>query len=181
MTFTTPISLAGGALSAFARLASGTVLVAGLVPGEGGTTAGVAWRSGDGGMTFDDWTLAPMPRLRALAERAGTLYLAGSNYTDGWALARLERRGPHAPADPALRPGERGEGVRGGRLPGPVRPAGGPTTSGRPRCATRRQPTAGGDAGARPRSAVGMRLRRRAAAAAPGAPARRLLAAFGAR
>jgi hypothetical protein len=87
-TFTTPITLAaGGTLSAFARLASGTVLVAGLLPGAGGTTSGVAWRSGDGGMTFEDWTLAPMPRLRALAERAGTLYLAGSNYTDGWALA----------------------------------------------------------------------------------------------
>jgi hypothetical protein len=87
MTFTTPITLAGGSLSAFARLASGTVLVAGLVPGDGGTTAGVAWRSGDGGVTFDDWTLAPMPRLRALAERDGKIYLAGSNYMDGWALA----------------------------------------------------------------------------------------------
>jgi hypothetical protein len=86
-TFTTPITLAGGSLSAFARLASGTVLVAGLLPGEGGTTAGVAWRSGDGGVTFDDWTLSPMPRLRALAERGGKLYLAGSNYMDGWALA----------------------------------------------------------------------------------------------
>jgi hypothetical protein len=85
--FTTPITLAGGALSAFARLANGTVLVAGLVPGDAGTTAGVAWRSSDGGVTFADWTLAPMPRLRALAERNGTLYLAGSNYMDGWALA----------------------------------------------------------------------------------------------
>jgi MYXO-CTERM domain-containing protein len=87
MTFTTPITLAGGSLSAFARLASGTVLVAGLLPGDGGTTAGVAWRSGDGGVTFDDWMLTPMPRLRALAERDGRLYLAGSNYSDGWALA----------------------------------------------------------------------------------------------
>jgi hypothetical protein len=87
MTFATPITLTGGALSAFARLASGTILVAGLVPGEGGTTAGIAWRSDDGGVTFDDWPLTPMPRLRALAERAGTLYLAGDNYMDGWALA----------------------------------------------------------------------------------------------
>jgi len=87
MTFATPVTLPGGALSAFARLASGTILVAGLVPGEGGTTSGVAWRSGDGGATFDDWALTPMPRLRALAERAGTLYLAGDNYMDGWALA----------------------------------------------------------------------------------------------
>src|SRR5262245_17989787 len=86
-TVATPITLPGGALSAFARLASGTVLVAGLLPGDAGTTSGVAWRSSDGGVTFADWTLAPMPRLRALAERDGTLYLAGSNYTDGWALA----------------------------------------------------------------------------------------------
>jgi hypothetical protein len=87
MTFATPITLPGGTLSAFARLASGSVLVAGLLPADAGTTAGVAWRSGDGGVTFDDWTLSPMPRLRALAERDGKLYLAGSNYSDGWALA----------------------------------------------------------------------------------------------
>jgi hypothetical protein len=87
LTFATPITLPGGALSAFARLASGTVLVAGLVPGDAGTTSGVAWRSTDGGVTFQDWTLAPMPGLRALAERDGTLYLAGNNYLDGWALA----------------------------------------------------------------------------------------------
>src|SRR5262249_44726239 len=35
MTFTTPITVTGGSLSAFARLASGTVLVAGLIPGDG--------------------------------------------------------------------------------------------------------------------------------------------------
>jgi hypothetical protein len=87
MTFATPVRVPGGALSAFARLASGTVLAAGLVPGDAGTTTGVAWRSNDGGVTFEDWTLSPMPRLRALAERGGRLYLAGSNYTDGWALA----------------------------------------------------------------------------------------------
>src|SRR4029078_3016925 len=28
-----------------------------------------------------------MPRRRALAERGGRLYLAGSNYSDGWSLA----------------------------------------------------------------------------------------------
>jgi len=87
MTFATPVRVPGGTLSAFARLASGTVLVAGLLPGDAGTTTGVAWRSTDGGVTFDDWTLSPMPRLRALAERGGRLYLAGSNYSDGWALA----------------------------------------------------------------------------------------------
>jgi hypothetical protein len=87
MTFVLPVTLTDGALTAFARLASGTVLVAGFLAGDGGTTSGVAWRSTDGGMTFDTWTLTPAPRLRALAERAGTLYLAGDNYMDGWALA----------------------------------------------------------------------------------------------
>jgi hypothetical protein len=87
MTFVLPVTLADGALTAFARLASGTVLVAGLRAGDAGTTSGAAWRSTDGGVTFGDWTLTPAPRLRALAERAGTLYLAGDNYMDGWALA----------------------------------------------------------------------------------------------
>jgi hypothetical protein len=87
VTFALPVTLTDGALTAFARLASGTVLVAGLRVGDAGTTSGVAWRSTDGGMTFDDWTLTPAPRLRALAERAGTLYLVGDNYMDGWALA----------------------------------------------------------------------------------------------
>jgi len=62
MTFATPVALPGGTLSAFARLASGTVLVAGLVPSDGGTTVGVGWRSTDGGTTFGDWTLTPAPR-----------------------------------------------------------------------------------------------------------------------
>ena len=88
VSFATPITLAGGALSAFARLASGTVLVAGLMPGDGGRRPR-AWRGApiDGGVTFEDWALSPVPRLRALGERDGTLYLAGSNYMDGWALA----------------------------------------------------------------------------------------------
>jgi hypothetical protein len=93
MSFTTPITLTGGNLSAFARLASGAVLVAGVVPGDGGTTSGVTWRSDDGGTTFGPWTLTPTPRLRALGERAGTLYLAGDNYMDGWALAASSDEG----------------------------------------------------------------------------------------
>jgi MYXO-CTERM domain-containing protein len=66
------------------------MLVAGLVRSvtDGGiVTTGFAWRSEDGGLTFQDWTLAPQPRLLALAERGGTLYLAGMNYADGWAVA----------------------------------------------------------------------------------------------
>ena len=168
MTFTTPITLAGGSLSAFARLASGTVLVAGLLPGDGGTTAGVAWRSGDGGVTFDDWTLAPMPRLRALAERDGTLYLAGSNYSDGWALAVSTDEGR------TIQPIARYDQVSA------VRPCvaavcqdlcdeqAGRTDLGRPRCATHRRSTAAAPTRAtaaampgRPQDVVGMRLQQR--------------------
>jgi photosystem II stability/assembly factor-like uncharacterized protein len=86
-TFTKPVTVAGGALTGFARLQSGTVLVAGLLNSASGATTGVTWRSGDGGRTFQDWALDPQPHLRALAERGGKLYLAGKNYSDGWAIA----------------------------------------------------------------------------------------------
>ena len=93
MTFTTPVTVAGGALSAFARLASGTVLVAGLVNMNGGGMNGVGYRSTDGGNTFAPWTLAPQPHILGLAERDGVLYIAGKNYSDGWALATSRDEG----------------------------------------------------------------------------------------
>jgi hypothetical protein len=92
-TFATPLTIAGGSVSAFARLASGTVLVGALVnlAGGGGGTMGVAYRSTDGAMTFQPWTLNPQPHLVGLGERVvggqSTLYLSGKNYSDGWALA----------------------------------------------------------------------------------------------
>ena len=93
MTFSMPLTITNGALSAFARLASGTVLVGALVnlPGGGGGTMGTGYRSTDGGMTFSPWTLSPQPHLVGLGERVvagkSTLYLSGKNYSDGWALA----------------------------------------------------------------------------------------------
>jgi len=93
MTFATPLTVANGALSAFARLASGTVLVGALVnlPGGGGGTMGAGYRSIDGAMTFSSWMLSPQPHLVGLGERVvagkSTLYLSGKNYSDGWALA----------------------------------------------------------------------------------------------
>ncbi|HEY4395848.1 MAG TPA: hypothetical protein VGP64_17395 [Polyangia bacterium] len=93
ITFATPLAIANGAVSAFARLASGTVLVGGLLnlPGGGGGTMGAGYRSTDGAMTFQPWTLAPQPHLVGLGERVvggqSTLYLSGKNYSDGWALA----------------------------------------------------------------------------------------------
>jgi hypothetical protein len=87
-TFTQGVSVPNGSLSAFVRLGSGDVLVAGLIAiGSGGATAGVAYRSTDRGMTFSPWVLCPQPHIVGLAERAGVVYLAGKNYSDGWALA----------------------------------------------------------------------------------------------
>ncbi len=87
MTFATPITVRGGSLSAFVRLASGTVLVGGLVNLDGGGMNGVGYRSTDGGNNFVPWALAPQPHILGLAERDGVLYVAGKNYSDGWALA----------------------------------------------------------------------------------------------
>ena len=96
MTFAKPLTIANGALSAFARLDSGTVLVGALVnlTGGGGGTMGAGYRSTDGALTFSPWTLDPdpaQPHLVGLGERVvggqSTLYLSGKNYSDGWALA----------------------------------------------------------------------------------------------
>ncbi|HEX3904682.1 MAG TPA: hypothetical protein VH853_17730 [Polyangia bacterium] len=92
-TFATPLTISNGALSAFARLASGTILVGALVnlPGAGGGTMGAGYRSTDGAMTFSPWSLSPQPHLVGLAERVvgsqSILYLSANNYVDGWALA----------------------------------------------------------------------------------------------
>ena len=92
-TFAVPLTVPNGAVSAFARLASGTVLVGGLInlAGGGGGTMGAGYRSTDGAVSFQPWTLQPQPHLIGLGERVvggqSTLYLSGKNYSDGWALA----------------------------------------------------------------------------------------------
>jgi hypothetical protein len=92
-TFAAPLTIANGAVSAFARLASGTVLVGALIiiPGGSGATMGAGYRSTDGAVTFQPWTLSPQPHLVGLGERVvggqSSLYLSGKNYSDGWALA----------------------------------------------------------------------------------------------
>ena len=80
-------------MSAFLRLASGTVLVGGSLTIDGGGMNGVGFRSTDGGHTFVRWALTPQPRILGLAERDGVLYLAGKNYSDGWALATSRDEG----------------------------------------------------------------------------------------
>jgi MYXO-CTERM domain-containing protein len=93
MTFATPVTITKGTLSAFVRLASGTVLVGGLLNLDTGGMNGTAYRSTDGGTTFLPWTLTPQPHILGLAERAGVLYIAGKNYSDGWALATSRDEG----------------------------------------------------------------------------------------
>lgn len=75
LTIAEPVSV-DKQLTAFARLASGTILVAGL----DSDNHGVGFRSTDGGATFVPWTNPP--HLRALAERNGKLYAAADNFLD---------------------------------------------------------------------------------------------------
>jgi MYXO-CTERM domain-containing protein len=68
-TVSTPVSLAGGALTAFTRLDSGTLIAAGV---QG--TDSVAYRSTDGGTTFQK--LPPGPPVLGLSARGNTVYAA---------------------------------------------------------------------------------------------------------
>lgn len=68
-TVTVPLSFDNGALVAFARTATGTLLAAGTVAG-----APALFRSIDNGATFTP--LDAPPHILALAERAGTVYAA---------------------------------------------------------------------------------------------------------
>ena len=77
-TFAEPITV-DEQFTAFARLASGTILLAGS-----NDSKPVAWRSTDNGATFQTWPSPP--HLRALAERDGKLYAAADNFLDQFAL-----------------------------------------------------------------------------------------------
>lgn len=97
-SFAVPISFAGGQISAFARLQSGTVLVGALLATPSGGTEGTAVRSSDAAASFQPWTTLPNPtHLVGLAERVENgrprLYLSGKNYSDGWALAVSDDEG----------------------------------------------------------------------------------------
>jgi hypothetical protein len=108
-TFSTPLTVQGGVLSAFVRMPSGTVLVGALTMLASGGMNGIAYRSIDNGMSFVPWVLTPQPRLLGLAERNGVLYLAGKNYSDGWALATSQDEGV------TIQPLSRYDDVRGVR------------------------------------------------------------------
>ena len=69
-TFKAPLEIAGGVMSGFVLMASGTILVTGMVGVDP-----VLYRSRDRGMTFD--AVAHPPKLWGLAQRGSTLYGAG--------------------------------------------------------------------------------------------------------
>jgi hypothetical protein len=75
-----------GKLKAFLELASGTMLVGGTA----GTEA-IAYRSSDGGLSFEAWQ--DPPHVHALAERDGKLYIAADNFLDGYAIAVSDDEG----------------------------------------------------------------------------------------
>jgi hypothetical protein len=79
-TIAEPVAIANGMLTSFALLPSGTVLVGGLTSGG----APAAFRSTDGGVTFQPWPSAP--RLRALGVRGDKLYAVADNFRDGFAV-----------------------------------------------------------------------------------------------
>ena len=79
-TASTPLSFPGGILSAFTRLASGTIVLGGVV----GTT-NVAYTSADGGSTFQA-IATPHPSFRALSSRGATLFVVADNQLDGYAV-----------------------------------------------------------------------------------------------
>jgi len=85
LSFVQSVSIPGK-LTAFLKLASGTLLVAG--------TAGIdalGYRSRDDGLTFEPWPGAP--HVHALAERNGKLYVAADNYADGYVIAESDDEG----------------------------------------------------------------------------------------
>jgi hypothetical protein len=68
-----------GVMKAFLRLDSGTILVS-----ADDTSTASLFRSTDGGETFV--ALPAPPHVRALSERAGTIYAATDNFAEGYAI-----------------------------------------------------------------------------------------------
>ena len=78
-TVTTPLSFPDGILSAYARLASGTIVIAAVVGLDE-----VAYRSTDAGASFQ--ALPTPPSVRAMSARGATLYVVADNVADGYAV-----------------------------------------------------------------------------------------------
>jgi MYXO-CTERM domain-containing protein len=81
------LTIAGGVLTAFARVPATGSLIAGGAVGS----APVAFRSTDGGASFQP--LPTPPHLRALAARGARLYAVADNYADGYAIGTSDDEG----------------------------------------------------------------------------------------
>jgi len=77
------VLIPAGVMKAFLRLGDGTVLVAAQDDSEGRALARL-YRSRDGGATFEE--IAKPPHVRALSERAGVLFAATDNFSEGYAI-----------------------------------------------------------------------------------------------
>jgi hypothetical protein len=84
-TFVVALAIAGK-LNAFIQLESGTLLLGGEVG-----TEPVGYRSNDRGESFEPWIGAP--RVHALAERNGKLYVAADNFLDDYVVGRSDNEG----------------------------------------------------------------------------------------
>jgi hypothetical protein len=78
-TVTTLLSFPDGILSAYARLASGTIVIAAVVGLDE-----VAYRSSDAGASFQ--RLPTPPSVRAMSARGSMLYVVADNVADGYAV-----------------------------------------------------------------------------------------------
>jgi len=78
-TASSPLPLAGGSLTAFTRLESGSLFAAGVAG-----TENVVYRSTDGGASFQK--LPPAPPVRGLSARGTTLYAATDTMSDSAAI-----------------------------------------------------------------------------------------------
>ncbi len=79
-TASTPLTFPGGILSAFTRMASGAIVLGGVVG-----TRNVAYTSADNGSTFQPVPTA-QPSFRALSSRGTTLFVVADNEGDGYAI-----------------------------------------------------------------------------------------------
>jgi hypothetical protein len=78
-TFRMPLTVPGGALTSFARLPSGTLVLSGAR-----SDTALAFRSTDGAQTFQP--LPGPPHLRGLSARGAILYGVADNVVDGYAI-----------------------------------------------------------------------------------------------
>jgi hypothetical protein len=88
-TLALPVDV-NGALGGFAVLPSGTIVVGGVAVRDN-VASGISFRSRDRGVTFQ--ALPTSPRVRAFAQRDGTLFAATDNFADGFALATSNDEG----------------------------------------------------------------------------------------